>query len=221
MTTAYLTIDDAPSAELPEKLAVLEDRDVPALFFCEGRRLADYSEHARRAVEAGYHLGNHAYSHSHASDIDRETFADELERTDSVLEAVYGDAGVDRPAKLFRFPFGDKGGETADAFQRVLDREGFLGPDPDPLGGGYAADYGDDRDWYWTVSVVDWRIDSRADLRERVDEEADRLEGSGADIIPFHDAGNAPALFEAFVDLLLERGVEFEDPLSLVRDGRK
>lgn len=218
MTTAYLTIDDAPSADLPEKLAILEERDVPTLFFCEGRRLEDYPDHARRAVEAGFHLGNHAYSHPHASDIAVEAFVDELERTESLLADVYDDAGVSRPAKLFRFPFGDMGGARAARFQQVLEREGFTAPDPDRIDERYAAEHGADRDWHWTVSVGDWRIDSRAELRERVAAAVtDRLASPGSDIVLFHDAGNTPALFAAFVDLLLERGVEFEAPLSLVQ----
>ena len=67
------------------------------------------------------------------------------------------------------------------------------------------------------MTTASLTIDSRAKLHERFDDEADRLEAPGADVVPFHDAGNEPAPLEAFVDVVLERGVEFEDPLTLVR----
>ncbi|NGM71177.1 polysaccharide deacetylase family protein [Natronolimnobius sp. AArcel1] len=217
MTTAYLTLDDAPSATLPELVARLEDRDVPALFFCEGRRLAEYPDHAQMALEAGFHLGNHAYSHKHASELSVETFDAELERTESLLEEVYDAANVCRPAKLFRFPFGDKGDEHATAFQDRLAADGFVSPDPDLIEyEWYRTDHGEDRDWFWTVDVADWTVDSPAELDEKIAARSDRLESESADIVLFHDAGNTPDLTAHFVDRLLERGLEFEDPLSLV-----
>lgn len=217
MTTAYLTIDDAPSATLPETVALLEERDVPALFFCEGRRLVEYPDHARTALEAGFHLGNHAYSHQHASELSLETFDAELERTESLLEDIYDGAGVSRPAKLFRFPFGDKGDEHAVAFQERLAADGFVSPDPGLIDyEWYREDHGEDRDWFWTVDVADWTVDSRAQLDETIEASADRLDSAANDIVLFHDAGNAPDLTAHFVDRLLERGLEFGDPLSLV-----
>lgn len=220
MPTAYLTIDDAPSENLPSKLEVLETHDVPALFFCEGRRLADYPEYARQAIEAGYHLGNHAYSHQHASEISVEAFADELERTDALLEDVYDDAGIERPAKLFRFPYGDKGDDRAPQFQQVLEDRGFTSPNADRIGyDWYAADHADDHDWFWTISLEDWSLDSRAELREQVESVTDRLADSAADIVLFHDANNTPDLFAALLELLRERDVEFAEPLSLVNSA--
>lgn len=217
MPTSYLTVDDAPSETLPEKLAILDDHDVPALFFCEGRRLADYPDHAREAVEAGYHIGNHAYSHQHASELSVEELQDEVEETEALIENVYADAGVTRPARLFRFPYGDKGGERADRFQDVLDAEAFTPPDPARIAyDWYDEEQGDDRDWFWTISVDDWEVESRAELRENVSAAADRFDHPSDDIVLFHDGGNTPALFEDFLELLAERDVELEEPLDLV-----
>ncbi|WP_435175915.1 polysaccharide deacetylase family protein [Halorussus sp. AFM4] len=214
--TVYLTVDDAPSADLPEKLDLLADREVPALFFCEGRRLADHPEHARRAVEAGFHLGNHAYSHTSAADLSVAAFRDEVERTESLIRDAYDRAGATRPAKLFRFPYGEKGGEDADAFQRVLADRRFVPPDPDRLGDRYADRHAGDRDWYWTVDLRDWEVDSPDELRDRVDSAAERLDGESSTIVLFHDAGNSTELFEAFLDALDDQGVDFGDPLDLL-----
>ncbi|SFS03254.1 Polysaccharide deacetylase [Halomicrobium zhouii] len=217
MTTSYLTVDDAPTETLPEKLAILEDHDVPALFFCEGRRLAEYPDHARQAVEAGYHIGNHAYSHQHASELSVDDVREEVAKTEALVEDVYADAGVTRPARLFRFPYGDKGGERADRFQEVLEAEEFTPPDPSRIEYDWDDENRDgDRDWYWTVSVEDWEADSRAELRDHVAAVDDRFDQPGDDVVLFHDGGNTPALFEAFLELLAERDVEFGDPLDLV-----
>ncbi|MFC4550880.1 MULTISPECIES: polysaccharide deacetylase family protein [Halorussus] len=217
MPTAYLTVDDAPSAELPRKLAVLEARDVPALFFCEGRRLAEHPDHARRAVEAGFHLGNHTYAHRRASDLSVEEFRDELDRTESLLDDVYDRASATRPARVFRFPYGDTGGDRGERFQRMLADGGFVPPDLTRIGDDrYRERRGDDRDWYWTVDVEDWTADSASELRDRVEAAADRLKDASNDIVLFHDSGNTIEQFEAFVDQFLENGVAFADPLDLV-----
>jgi len=216
MTTAYLTVDDAPSEDLPEKLDVLDDRGVTALFFCEGRRLDDYADHARQALEAGHLLGNHAYSHTHGSELSVEEFRGEVEETEALLEGVHESAGVERFAKLFRFPYGDAGGDNHDAFQAVLADHGFAPPKSTGIDE-TAAEVGGDRDWGWTVDVEDWTADSPAELRERVADVSVRFETGSEDVILFHDDGNTAEQFAAFVDELLDRGVDLGDPREAVR----
>lgn len=218
MTTGYLTIDDAPSANLPAKLTVLDEVDVPALLFCEGRRLAEYPEHGRYAVEAGVHLGNHTYSHRRSSELSVDEFRDELSRTESRLEAVYDHTSVARPARMFRFPYGDRGGEQHDKFQQLLNDWAFIPPDPSPITyDWYQERHADGYDWFWTVGVDDWNVASKAELRDQVDSVSDRLVQNSPDIVLFHDHSNTPAIFRYFVELLLEHGVEFADPLELLQ----
>lgn len=215
--TAYLTVDDAPSETLPEKLDVLADRGVTAVFFCEGRRLADHADHAVRAVEAGHVLGNHTYSHSHASEIDVETFREEVERTETLIEDAYERAAAERPAKLFRFPYGDRGDVQAERFQACLADGGFVPPDESALAPGRGdGERGDGRDWGWTVSVEDWRVDTPEGVRANVAANAERIESDSDDLLLFHDAGNDVATFDAYLDALADYGVTFGDPLALV-----
>lgn len=207
-----LTVDDAPSGTLPAKLDALAERGITVVLFCEGRRLDEHPEHAVRAIEAGHVLGNHTYSHGHAAELDVSTFRAEVERTERLLAAAYDAAGVERPAKLFRFPFGDRGGEREADFQSVLAEHGFVGPDASALTG-YDGD--GRRDWGWTVSVEDWEVETPAALRANVAAVAERFDDPGT-LVLFHDGGNDPALFASFLDDVGERGVAFADPLDLL-----
>ena len=115
MKKAYLTIDDAPSRDFTAKMEFLVRRSVPAIFFCEGRRMEQHAEALLAAVRNGFLLGNHAYSHPHFSDIPVEDCKREIRRTDDLLEALYGRTGIPRPAKYFRFPHFDGGGDESGA----------------------------------------------------------------------------------------------------------
>jgi len=112
----YLTIDDAPSEDTKEKIDFLLKHKIPAIFFCEGQRLEKYPEAAIYAIKKGFVLGNHAYNHPHFSEIAMKKCFEQIKKTDELLEQIYKKAGVTRPAKVFRFPYIDKGwgDETSD-----------------------------------------------------------------------------------------------------------
>ena len=63
------------------------------------------------AINNGFIIGNHSYSHPHFSNIDFDQAIKEVTKTDSIINDLYNEAGVKRPAKLFRFPYGDKGND--------------------------------------------------------------------------------------------------------------
>jgi peptidoglycan/xylan/chitin deacetylase (PgdA/CDA1 family) len=216
---AYLTIDDAPSAQLPAKLDLLAAREIPAVLFCEGRRLARYPDHAVAAIERGVHLGNHTYDHPHCSRLSPAAFTRTVDRTERLIEAAYQRAGVDRPAKLFRFPYGDRGDDASEPFQRLLAERGFQ-----PASGGgvrygwYRDRHADARDWFWTVDTRDYAVETPRELRAELssDRVRDRLASPSADVILCHDAGTAVATFESLLDWLADREVTVGDPLRLV-----
>jgi peptidoglycan-N-acetylglucosamine deacetylase len=110
---AYLTIDDAPSRDFMAKMEFLYQHGVPALFFCEGRFIPQHETALCAAIERGFLLGNHAFSHPHFSDISVEECRQEIQRTDDLLEAIYHRAGIERPARYFRFPYFDTGGDES------------------------------------------------------------------------------------------------------------
>lgn len=217
MPPAYLTIDDAPSPHLGETIDLLAAANVPALFFCEGRRLAAHPKQARRTVDAGYHLGNHAYSHTHASDLSPTAFRAEVRRTEAEIASIYAQTNRCRPARLFRFPYGDKGGRHRACYQQILTEFGFVPPDRDRFAHDwYRREFGGDRDWAWTVDLNDWTVDTAAGIRQEIDRKRERLRAPGPELILLHDAGNPPDFIATVVRLLVDRGITFRDPMALL-----
>jgi peptidoglycan/xylan/chitin deacetylase (PgdA/CDA1 family) len=218
MTTAYLTIDDAPSTDLPEKIDVLREYDIPAVFFCEGQKLTERPEYGQQILEAGFHIGNHAYSHPHFSELSIEEGVNEILRTEHVIDEIYERCGVDRPVKIFRFPFGDKGDNTRNAFQRALQQHGFTPPDHDQITyPWYHDNHADEYDWYWTFSIEDWNAETQDEIREMISANSERLQHSSPDIVLAHDHPDSTELFEMYIETLLDHGVSFEPPRTLFR----
>jgi peptidoglycan/xylan/chitin deacetylase (PgdA/CDA1 family) len=97
-----LTFDDGPTAlGLDTVLPLLRQHDAKATFFMIGK-LAEPAL-VRRVVAEGHEIGNHSFHHKRMIFRSADFFADEIDRTDAVLQA----GGAPRPA-LFRPPFGRK-----------------------------------------------------------------------------------------------------------------
>ena len=98
-----LTFDDGPNAEVtPKVLQILEQRRVPATFFCIGRRAAQNPDLVTSMSVAGHRLGNHTWSHSHAFWFSSpHKISSELDRTQELLEELSG-----RLPRHFRAPAG-------------------------------------------------------------------------------------------------------------------
>lgn len=126
--TVYVTIDDTPSPDLQPKLDPLREREIPAVLFSVGTNLDARPELALYAMQHGFIIGNHSYSHPSFSDLTVEQCCEEIRRTDAIIEALYTQAAVECPAKFFCFPYGDKGGLL------------------------------DDVDGHWTYDGMDWAL---------------------------------------------------------------
>lgn len=97
-----LTFDDGPAPPFTEKiLDILHERHVPATFFVCGRNVERYPDLIRRIVAEGHTLGNHTYSHLFVYFKSRRRLADEIDRTQEIIEKVVGS----RP-EVFRPPYG-------------------------------------------------------------------------------------------------------------------
>lgn len=200
----YLTIDDAPSETFLPKMEYLHAHRIPAVFFCQGNFLEQRPDFARQAIRRGFVLGNHAYDHPHFSELTLDQCREQILRTDQIIDDLYASAGVERPARWFRFPYGDKGGLLGSewfepyspegaarkaALQEYLRGLGYTRPAFERVTYPHhrAAGLLDDVDWTWTYDVLEWTIhrephlygvDSLEKLYERMDQN-EPLEGRG------------------------------------------
>jgi len=97
-----LTFDDGPSEQFTGPvLDILREQQVPATFFVCGKNVEKHPDLLRRIVAEGHEVGNHTYSHLFVYFKSRRRIAEEIDRTQVVIEKVIGS----RP-KVFRPPYG-------------------------------------------------------------------------------------------------------------------
>ncbi|MBE2220683.1 MAG: polysaccharide deacetylase family protein [Anaerolineae bacterium] len=174
---AYLTIDDSPSAHMRPKIDFLLHKGIPAIFFCEGRKIDERPEAVIYAIQNGFIIGNHSYNHPQFSAISLAEAFEEIQRTDALIDTIYQQANVTRPAKYFRFPYGDKGGlvgeyptsgygeegtKRKNIIQDHLRQLGYQQPAFTNITTTYYREAGllDEADWFWTFDTFDWSVNS-------------------------------------------------------------
>src|SRR3989339_554946 len=175
---AYLTIDDAPSPDFRRKVDFLYAGKIPVTWFCEGKKLENNMENTVYAIRKSQIIGNHAWDHKPFSELSLAECRKQIKRTDDVIDKVYVSAGIRRPAKFFRFPYGDKGGNLSRAdyenevpygkagqakkegIQAYLRELGYSLPPFKDINYGYvrAAGWSEDVDWQWTYDCFEYSI---------------------------------------------------------------
>ena len=97
-----LTFDDGPASPSTDQiLDILRDRQVPATFFVCGSNAERHPDLLRRMSAEGHTIGNHTYSHFFPYLMTCAQMAEEIDRTQQVIEEVTG-----RRPVLFRPPYG-------------------------------------------------------------------------------------------------------------------
>jgi len=97
-----LTFDDGPAEPFTRQvLDILREHQVPATFFVCGKNVEKHPDMLRRIVAEGHEVGNHTYSHLFVYFKSRRRMAEEIDRTQAVIEGVVGF----RP-NVFRPPYG-------------------------------------------------------------------------------------------------------------------
>lgn len=87
-----LTFDDGPHPKYTELLLDgLKERNVVVTFFVTGENAQNYPDIIRREQEEGHLIGNHTYSHIQLTSRNRETFREELVKTNEILEEITGE----------------------------------------------------------------------------------------------------------------------------------
>ncbi len=107
--SVYVTIDDGPSSNTLKLVSYLVSKKIPAIFYCCGKNIEKYKKSVVLAIKEGFIIGNHSYSHPHFSEITVEQCFEEILKTEQQIDECYALAKRKRPAKLIRFPYGDRG----------------------------------------------------------------------------------------------------------------
>ena len=98
-----ISFDDGPLPEFtPQVLQVLKEYNVPAAFFCIGKKVQEHEELFKRIIEQGHLVGNHSYSHHKWFDLfsANKMYAD-LQMMDDIMKKITG-----LKPRLFRPPYG-------------------------------------------------------------------------------------------------------------------
>ncbi len=228
MTRAYLTMDDGASQDTTRYMKFLQEKNIRPIMFFWGQRLNATYEQGIQALRMGAVVGNHSYSHPHFSKLSPEECAEEINKQEKLLDKLYKDAGIERKYKLFRFPYGDKGGENAHGIQQLLKSQGFSRLNDGDISYPWYREQGlhRDMDVLWTFNLQEYRLQHEDGitmddiLRSMKDphpskggslQDADSLQ-----IILIHDHPETdkkcPGYFTTLIQHLLDTGVQFIEP---------
>lgn len=113
-----ISFDDGPVDQYtPQVLEVLKVQQVPAAFFCIGRRIVENKSLFRKIHEQGHIIGNHSFSHTPFFDLlPFRKMLQDVQRTDVAIKESIG-----LYPRLFRPPYG----VTTPAMKKVMDKGGY------------------------------------------------------------------------------------------------
>ncbi len=173
-------------------------------------------------------IGNHSFSYPFFSEVSVEEGIAEIEKCDEIINELYNEANAERKYKLFRFPYGDKGGANKEAYQQYFKEHGYDKLDDRDITIPYWAENNLDKDidTFWTFDLEEYRIRVGSDFTEkdvmkRIDGFFDEINNGSIDknskhfiLIHAHDETEelVPEYYKTFIDELINRGVKFENP---------
>ena len=239
MITAFLTIDDIATPNTPAIMDFLASKAIQPVMFCWGHMVERYRQQAVYAAKHGAILQNHSYSHPQFSTLSFEEAVQEIEKNEQILASLYAEAGVARPFKLFRFPYGDQGGANSGKLQEYLHAHGFCQLESSAISpqsyaaAGFSENQAANADILWTFDFAEYTIrpgksvtiaDSLARAekafpapQEPVPQNGCAPDGSCAQhIILIHDHVETEQMqagyFRLLIETLLSHGVRFVPP---------
>ncbi len=87
-----LTFDDGPHPYYTEQLLKgLNERNAKATFFITGKNVEAYPEIVKKIHDNGHLIGNHTYNHTQLTSKNRESFKQEIIKTNEVIREVTGE----------------------------------------------------------------------------------------------------------------------------------
>ncbi len=232
MSKAYLTIDDSPSKITPAMMDYLCEKGIVPVMNYIGENIETNFEEALYAIKRGAIIGNHSYTHVHFSELTLKECREEIRRTEETIDHAYKCAGVEREHKVFRFPFGDRGGDKQEALQKML-REEFeferLDSTEVPFPFWKENRLDTDTDMMWSFDFIEYQLawDNGFTYESILDRIHDKNPTQGGPLLQEgamhvmlmhdHEATNEclPEYYRKLVDYVMEQGVEFVTPKFL------
>lgn len=225
----YLTIDDSPSKDFRVKTNYLYERNIPAIVFCVGEYLEMYQDDVIEAIQKGLIIGNHSYGHPQFSKISTKQGHDEIKKADEIIEELYRKSGTQRPGKVFRFPFSNKGSRFIlnrlglsrkyFFFQNCLRQMGYRQPHFEGINYRYFNKYrlNRDIDTFWTFNLREYRAKTIEEVFGWLEQENQPVGGdlndcNSRDIMLIHDHDKTTHMFMAIIDKLIDKKIEFVLP---------
>ncbi|MCR5453284.1 MAG: polysaccharide deacetylase [Lachnospiraceae bacterium] len=184
----YLTFDDGPSGNSDRILDILDDYNVKATFFVNGRTDDHSMAVYKRIVDEGHTIAMHSYTHKYSEIYKNlENFTADLEK---IQNLIYEATGVE--STIYRFPGGSSNGVSStdmSVFIQFLNEHG--------------------------IKYFDWNVAS-GDATNLPYTSSDLIENVMSDVVKYktsvvlmHDADNKMATVEALpelIELLQEQG---------------
>lgn len=208
----YLTIDDCPSYDFKNKIDYLKKNNIKANLFCLGKNLEKYPDLAIYALENGYEIYNHSYSHKRFSKLSINEIKQEILKTNKIIEGLYKKANKIQTKKIFRYPYGDK------LFFNPIKRkkiEKFL------LENNYKKQKINDLrfnllnllfpsyDYYWTINTFDYKDIDTNKMIKKIDKKLNKNK-TKSEIVLLHDHNNNKYFYE-IIDLIKKKEIETKE----------
>ncbi len=91
-----LTFDDGPNPDsTPQLLDILDQHQIKAVFFCDGRAAEKYPDLINQISSKGHIIGNHSYNHLNGWKTSTEKYVDDIDKAAALTSG-----------SLFRPPYG-------------------------------------------------------------------------------------------------------------------
>lgn len=113
----YLTFDDGPSSNTEEILKVLNEYNVKATFFVNGKRSDELRFLITKISEEGHTVAMHSFSHKYSEVYSSvESFSDDMKEIEHLIYAQTG-----KHPKLYRFPGGSSNSVSRGRITQFID----------------------------------------------------------------------------------------------------
>jgi len=199
MKNLILTIDDAPSTHMDKKCAFLLHHSIPAIFYCRGEFIPSKEDSLVKAIEKGFLIGNHSFSHTSFQKLSFQEIVNEITQTEELIDRCYQKADLQRPLKTIRFPFGEPS-QDKENLHLFLQAQGFqrLSCSTQPI------------DTSWTIDTLDYKKKSKVNLALL---EKQLQKNHAPHIVLMHDFSFSHHVFEPTIRFFLQQGCHFLDAI--------